>query len=652
MLALLTAILFLQAPVDSLDIYSDKQDSLQATVFVSRQKGNYISKLSQDRVEVVSAAGLRKMACCNLAESFENSASVSVGYSDAVTGARQIRLLGLSGTYVQMLDENRPVMRGLAAPFGLSYVPSPWLESIQIAKGAASVINGAESMTGTINMEHKKPTDEKPLFLNYSAMNDSKMDLNLVSCLQLNDDWSTAVFGHVSGNLMAMDGNGDGFADDPRQLQLNLGNRWLYYSPKGVEVRFGGRAIKDRRQGGQLFTEGGWISDIDNSGLDAFLKVGIPVGEAGSVAMVSDLNIQKMQSSFGPATSYNASQASGFVNFLYANQFNDNNKYTVGLSATLDSYNESLSRIAIPESTTLGNAGVFGEYTFSHTDAFTAIAGLRADYYLGAGVRAIPRITLKYAPSESLVFRMNAGRGLRHSTPVIDNIGVLSTNKILGGNFDHTLEECWIAGGNASWYIGGSSSNYLSLDFFHSNFVEQKIVDYADDTTISFYNLSTLENGRSFTNTIQADLSFEPAERFTVTTTFRYTDARQTLKGKGLGEKPMTSRYKGVLNLQYALPLNKWIFDFTASVNGPCRVYDFMESLGGYTPVYPLLYFQVTKRFKGFDIYAGGENLTSYRQKNVIISTPDSPDFDASCVWGPIMGAKIYAGVRITIWKI
>ena len=197
--------------IDTTNIYKDRADSLDATVFVSRQAGNYLSKVKPVRTEVISAAGLCKMACCNLAESFENSASVTVGYSDAVTGARQIRLLGLSGTYTQMLDENRPVMRGLASPFGLSYVPGQWLESIQIAKGASSVINGVESITGQINLEHRKPTDEKPLFLNASVMHDTKMDFNVASSLQMGEKWSTVILGHVSGNIKNYDHNHDGY---------------------------------------------------------------------------------------------------------------------------------------------------------------------------------------------------------------------------------------------------------------------------------------------------------------------------------------------------------------------------------------------------------------------------------------------------------
>ena len=240
------------AIIDTTGIYGERQDSIQTAVFTGHQAGNYLPRGKEIRTEVISAAGLCKMACCNLAESFENSASVTVGYSDAVTGAKQIRLLGLSGIYTQMLDENRPVMRGLSAPFGLSYVPGQWLESIQIAKGSTSVINGVESMTGQINMEHRKPTDEKPLFINYSAMTDSKMDLNIASSLQLNDNWSTVMLGHVSGNFATMDMNHDTLLDDPLTLQFNLANRWLYYAPSGVHVRFGFRAIRDSRTGGQM----------------------------------------------------------------------------------------------------------------------------------------------------------------------------------------------------------------------------------------------------------------------------------------------------------------------------------------------------------------------------------------------------------------
>ena len=680
---------------DTAGIYGERKDSLDAAVFVGRQDGNYLSKRTPIRTEVISSAGLHKMACCTLAESFENSASVTVGYSDAVTGARQIRLLGLSGVYTQMLDENRPVMRGLSAPFGLSYVPGQWLESIQIAKGAASVINGVESVTGQINMEYRKPTDEKPLFLNASVMSDTKLDFNIASSLQLGQKWSTVILGHVSGNVRSFDHNHDGFMDDPMMLQFNLANRWLYLADNGVQVRFGVKALHDTRKGGQEgydhdtyqewedgYADDPWGSDIVNKSIGGYLKVGIPLSEDNSqnIAIVADYSYTDMDSWFGQST-WLGSQHSVFGNLMYQNEINESHRFTVGIGGTFDRYDEYINRYVRSETmapayvndriTGLATAGVFGEYTFTAGEKFTSIVGLRGDWYKGDGFKFSPRVTLKYSPVDKIAIRLNGGRGLRYANPLIDNIGVFSTGKLFSGNFEeHTLEDAWTFGGNLTYYLpfGASSNTYISFDYFRTAFSQQMIVDYEHlNNTISFYNL---DGRRSYTDNFQVDFNVEPVERFTVTATFRYTDARVTLEGQGLVEKPMTSRYKGVLNMQYATNLNKWIFDFTASVNGPCRVYDFMRDLkdadgnrlyvNGYTPVYPLLYLQVTRRFKGVDVYIGGENLTNFRQKNVILGSRDSstglvsahqPSFDASAVWGPIMGARFYAGVRFTLWK-
>ena len=628
--------------IDTSAIYGERADSLDAAVFVSRQAGNYLSKGKEIRTEVISAAGLCKMACCNLAESFENSASVTVGYSDAVTGARQIRLLGLSGVYTQMLDETRPVMRGLSAPFGLSYVPGQWLESIQIAKGSSSVINGVECMTGQINMEHRKPTDEKPLFLNAAIMSDTKMDFNIASSLQMGYKWSTVILGHVSGNIKPHDMNQDGFLDEPKMLQFNLANRWLYQADNGVQVRFGVRALQDSRLGGQmLMGKDGrhvfynkdtytpvpsagqidpWGSDILNRSVNGYLKVGIPLNEDNSqnIAFVGDYSYQDMDSYFG-STKYVADQHSLFGNLLYQNIISDAHKFTLGMSATYDRYMEDFIRLVALQNasfdgiTRMAVGGVFGEYTYHAGEKFSAITGLRADWYKRSGTkitgRFSPRVTLKYMPIEEIVIRANGGRGVRYSTPLIDNIGVFSTGKAFKGAYnDHILEDAWTFGGNITYYMpfGASSNTYLSFDYFRTQFVQQMIVDYEHfANTIDFY---ALNGERSYTDNYQVDFSIDPVERFNITATFRYTDAKIELAGQGLVEKPMTSRFKGVLNLQYATNLNKWIFDFTASANGSCRVYNFMKDLkdaegnllykNGRTPVYPLLYAQVTRRFK------------------------------------------------------
>ena len=651
--------------IDTVGIYGERRDSLAASVFTARQAGSYLPKGKDMKVEVISSAGLAKMACCTLAESFENSASVTVGYSDAVTGARQIRLLGQSGIYTQMLDEARPVMRGLAAPFGLGFVPGQWLESIQISKGVSSVVSGVESMTGQINLEHKKPTDEKPLFIQASTMSDLKTDFNAVSSLQIGEKWSTVLLGHLDFNRRPMDMNGDGFLDAPLSNQLSFSNRWLYFDPEGIQVRFGIRAIADTREGGQMDSKNGiaipnpWKSNINNKSLDGYVKVGISLNEDNTrnIAFVGDASWQSMDGSFGTGL-YKAEQKSAFFNLLYQNQMNEEDRLVLGLSGTGDFYEELLRRPGeLQMDTDLYDLGAFAEYSFHAGKTLSVIAGLREDLYNFEKWRFSPRLTAKWTPDESLVLRGNAGRGIRFSTPVVDNIGVLSTSKVLDGSFlTHPLEDSWTFGTSATWYLPFLSS-YLSFDYFHTGFTEQMLVDYdLAPGRISFYTLGSLgEGARSFTDNAQLDFYIEPARGLSFTLTGRMTSAKQSFSGRRLTEKPMVSKYKLVLNSQYATRLNKWIFDFTASLNGPASTWEFMRPWypSGKTPAYPLLYAQLTRRFKGFDVYAGGENLTGFRQEMPIISAenPWISDFDASAVWGPIMGAKFYVGLRFTIWK-
>ena len=402
------------AQVETSGIYGERADSLEAAVFTSRTTANYLSKGKELRTEVISSAGLMKMACCTLAESFENSASVTVGYADATTGARQIRLLGLSGIYTQMLDENRPTLRGITAPYGLSYMPGPWLESIQVGKGSPSVVNGTESITGSINLEHHKPTDGKPLFLNASVMNDTKTDFNVTSSLQVADNLYTVLMGHVDGNFRTYDMNGDGFDDEPRLLQVNAANRWLWYSPD-VQVRWGIRYIHDKRQGGQMV--GPWKSDIANDLAEAYVKIGHSLRDDGSssIALVGDYTLQDTRSAFGQNL-YNAQQHSLFANVIYRNAFSEAHDFTAGVNATIDLLQEDIlagGQALSGVRQTLSQIAPYAEYTFRHGESLSVIAGLSGTFIPRYGVYPVPRLTVKYQPAEPLVFRLNGGRGVR-----------------------------------------------------------------------------------------------------------------------------------------------------------------------------------------------------------------------------------------------
>ena len=672
-----------------------EENELDAVTVTGKQEANYLSKMTPIRTEVISATGLCKMACCNLAESFENSASVSVGFSDAVTGARQIKLLGLSGSYTQMLDENRPIMRGMASPFGLGYIPGQWLESIQIAKGPSSVINGTEAITGQINMEHRKPTAENPLFVNLFTNSNLRAEGNIASSLALNDKWSTVIMGHFSKDTKPHDGNGDGFRDDPLTTQFNLDNRWLYFAENGVQFRVGVKAFSDDRVGGMMefekgmnndsettgfsraFSKGIWGSEIKNRGIDGFVKLGIPIGEDQSknIAFVLDHTYYNTNSSFG-LKDYKGMQHMSFVNAMFQNEINEKNRYTLGLSFHNDYINEGVDDYVTTNPFTSSSVaaalsykyldldrqesayGAYGEYTYTGGDKITVVAGARVDYNSRYGWLFVPRANVKYSATPNSVFRLSGGRGYRTPNVIADNLGVLSSGRHIILEEEADIEDAWTFGGNFTQYfkLGESENSYISFDYFRSSFNKQLIVDWDKNynnnqdlltNSVTFYNL----DGRSFTDTYQLDLSVEPVERLTAIVTFRYTNAKVTMEGRGLVDRPLTSKYKGVFNVQYATPMNKWVFDATAQLNGPSIKPQFMG--GGSTDIYPMFYAQVTHKIKAVEVYVGAENIGNYRQENPILNgdVPFSTNFNASMIWGPLMGRMFYVGMRYTLWK-
>lgn len=650
---------------------------LEGANVAARQRGSFISKLAPVKAEVITMEGLSKMACCNLAESFENTATISVGYSDAVSGARQIRMLGLAGTYTQMLDENVPTSIGLASTYGLSYTPGPWLESIQISKGTTSVINGYESIAGQINMEHRKPDRSAPLFLNLFASDEERYEANVVSAAQINDRLSTVVFAHGSVDTKLHDNNDDSFADMPKVRQLNVGNRWLYKLPNDWQLRFGIGFLDERREGGQvshgnISTAPLYETQIDNRHFNAYTKLGIPFnGEATSLGLIVSYHYHDEDAKYGnlqpngAGKFFNGDENNLFTNLIFQSVLGNaaQHKYSIGASYRYDKinavYNDRLMLYNSGQTIDFGRdesvIGTFAEYTYSPDEYLNVIVGARYDYNNIYGSLFTPRAHLKYNFLENSTIRASVGRGYRSAYIIPDNMGILANSReliVTPENLD--IEEAWTYGISftQTFPLSGTRTAMFSVDAFRSDFRHQIVVDTERDASgIYVYNL----DGNSYANAFQIDFSIDPFERFTIFTTFRYTDTKITMS-HGKVEKPLVDRYKGLINLAYATKFEKWKFDVTAQLNGKSRVptRDGNMDNSTHSEVYPMFYAQVTRKFKRFDVYLGCENISDYTQDNPIIDphNPFSNQFDASTVWGPLMGRKFYLGIRLTLGQI
>lgn len=624
----------------------------------AKQPDLIVSKSDITKSEVITARGLTKAACCNLAESFVANPSVDVSFTDAVTGAKQIQILGLQGIYSQMLTEQIPNLYGLASTYGLNYIPGPWMESIHISKGTSSVKTGPESITSQINIEFKKPENSEPLFLNFYGDDYGRLEANVNGRYFLDDKWSTAILAHGSMFEYTTDRNNDGFLDKPLTRQLNIFNRWLFEIPT-FETRFGFKAMLDERESGQTSyfknnETSAYFSKNATQRYEAFGKFGFlfPEHPNRSIGVIINAIHHNQKSNFGNRT-YDAFQNTLYGQLMFTSELNDDVQYTIGSSMKFDNYDERLERSSIGQDEYM--AGAFLEVNYKLTDRIEILAGSRYDYHNLFNGFFTPRMHIKYSLNDANTIRFSAGKGFRSPHAIAENIGVLVSSRQLILNEKQFLEEAWNYGFNSSSDFNLFNFPFtLNLELYRTDFINQLIVDTERDVrSIFFYNL----NGKSYSNSFQADVNFEPVSGLTATIAYRFNDVRITMNDE-LIRKPLTSLHKGFINLAYATADDGWKFDITGDYNGGGNMPRTDTNPAEYRlakayPSFILFNAQITKSFKNFELYIGGENLGDFRQLNPIISAdnPSREYFDGTMIWGPILGRMLYAGIRLTMFN-
>ena len=640
-------------------LYSDK---LMAEVVISAKKSTHsISRLKTLHVENLSSGELRKAACCNLSESFETNASVDVNITDAVSGAKKIQMMGLDGVYTQIQMENIPYLRGLESSFGLNSMSGTWIESIQITKGTGNVVNGYESMAGLVNLEIKKPKEMEKLFLNLYTNAFGRFEGNANAGRIINDKWSTGFLAHASTMLGEIDHNKDGFRDVPKGNNLAFMNRWNYYGRK-FETQFGVNGYVDNKFGGQSNIHSSQIANLyrvqmESRHIDVFAKTGFMFERKPfqSIGVVYNFKYQTVDAKFGNRN-FNGIEKRGYVNAIYDGIFgNTDHKYKTGLSLVyidmtqhMDSSTFNLQKNDRVEVV----PGAFFEYTNSGM-RLNSVWGARMDYHNLFGWQFSPRLHVKYVLTEKTDLRFTAGKGWRVPNYMMDNISLLATSRNWHLNQTILPEISWNIGGSVmqEFKIFGRKSS-LVLDLYHTEFENQLVVDR--DSIINGILFKNLE-GRSFSNSFQTEFSFSPLKNFEVRMAYKLLDVRSTFGGT-VQQQVMLPKHRGFVNFAYKTRDQRWEYDATCTVFGLSRLPEAILADGTITTknvseVYPMINAQITHVHKNWDFYLGGENLTNYKQKNAIIDAenPFGSKFDATRIWGPIMGINIYAGFRYSI---
>lgn len=645
---------------------------LDAVDVVYQASNSEFSYMSPIKTETLNERSLMKAACCNLSESFETNPSIDVNFADAVSGARQIQMLGLSGQYAQITKENMPYLRGLAAGYGLTFIPGTWIKSIQLGKGAGSVVNGYESFTGQINTELQDPGHMDKLSFNAYGNQNGRNEYNLSLSQKVKEGFAVGLLTHASFNPLAQDMNGDGFADIPTGRQINVLNKYSIHTKKGLELQFGGGYLKDTRDGGQFreLLHGNdsiplYKIGIDNEKWELYSKTGYIFKNKPATSMGLQLSyLNHRQHNFYGLNVYNGSQATAYANFIYQGILKTtDHAYKVGASYMDDQWRETFNFYQFQRHERVG--GAFAEYAYSFKERFNLVAGLRADYHNYYGLFFTPRLHMRYAINNSkTVFRASAGRALRTANIFADNLFLMASSRQwlvqssdLGMPYGLKPETGWNYGLNFTQKMTlNYREAYITIDLYRTDFASQVVIDMDQDTRqVLIYNL----NGPSYSNTAQAEFGWEVRKRLNVRTAYRYVDTEVKYR-QGLMQKPYVSKHRAFINLAYETRRRHWLFDATLQLNGRKRLPSTADNPSeyqrpGYSPVFYNVLSQITYvtmiRRSELNIYAGVENLLNYRQNNPIIAAnaPYSQYFDASMVWGPIYGRMLYAGLRFKI---
>lgn len=643
-------------------------DELDEVVVSKRRNTIQKSYFKTQNIVNVSSDELLKAACCNVSESFETNPSIDVSYSNAITGVKQVRMLGLESPYLLITEENIPMVRGASQVYGLSFIPGPWVESMQITKGTGSVVNGFESISGQINIELKKPVNEAPLFINVFRSGMGRNEFNFHLNKKLNPKLNTIFFVHADNNTSIHDDNSDGFLDHPTFKGFNFFNRYQYTDlEKGIVSFLGFRYMKNDKKAGEdvanlKLKRMAWVSEIKTDRFDSNFKLGyvnprIPYRSTGFQMAYSAHN----QKSFFGLRDYNIKQNSFYSSFLYNSIIgNTMNKIKTGLNFYYDDFEEIVDQTKTNYNRIDKSIGGFFEYSYDNLDDVSLVAGLRYDIHNNLGSFITPRMHVRYQPFEKSVLRFSIGSGRKSSNIFSENQEIFSTGREIkikneNGNFYGLNSEKALNYG-LSFRQGFNLNNQdgdITIDYYVTDFENQIVVDWEKQGQLSFYNLE----GKSYAKSFQIELDYSISNNINFKSAFKNYNVKKQYNS-GFKQNPLTPKNRFFINIDFfSTPKNngsQWKFDFTYNRIGKQRlpIHSDQSLFNGWSPSYTLLNSQLTRVFsENFEIYFGGENIGSYTQENPILSSenPFGMNFDSTLVYAPIIAPMLYLGIRLKL---
>ena len=645
--------------------------SLKEVEISEKRDGIFISDINPIKTEQITQTELTKAACCDLAGCFETQTTVQPQTTNVITNSKELRILGLSGVYNQVLIDGFPLIQGLSYTYGISSIPGTLVDNIYVSKGANSVLQGFESISGQINVETKEPDNTDRLLLNAYLNNFMEKHINANYAFKRNK-WSNLTAVHTIQPASRIDRDKDNFLDLPLLTRYMVSNKWKYgdENATGFNSRIGLRFLNETRDGGQTnFNSDEHLGSTSIYGQhvginqpEAWTKTAYHFNDKHQIVAFASAYHQQQNSYFG-TVKYNAQQTNVYGNVQHELTYADH-VLKSGISYRYLNLSEDIAftDTMLPR-TYAGNysrteqiPGVFAENTLRlFDDKFTWIAGFRADKHNMFGVQLTPRTLVKWDITPKTILRANIGTGWRTVNLFSENIGLLISSRDIVFAEELRPEKALNTGINITQKFETADENlsgYFSADFYHTNFQNQIFPDYDSDPQKAI--IQNFE-GTSISNGFQAELSVKVYQRFEFKTGYNFLDVfRKT--GDSISLLPFNPRHKVLSTFSYKPLTEKFHIDLNMHWYGEQRLPNTQSNptefrRPDFSKPYTVLNAQFTYSFRSFEVYAGCENIFDFRQLQPILSwqNPFSPYFDTSSVWGPTRGRELYMGLRFRI---
>lgn len=656
--------------MDSVVVVLQARSSLGEVKVTAEKDGIVLSNRNNIKTEIITSLELKKAACCDLAGCFETQGSVQSQTTNIITNAKELRILGLSGVYNQVLIDGFPMIQGLSFTYGISGIPGSLVDNIFISKGANSVLQGFESISGQINVETKKPDAKEKLFANIYMNSFLEKHFNINANIKLGK-WQSLLAFHSVQPASKIDKDKDNFLDLPLLTRYMVMNKWKYGKERewGWSSEIAVRILNENRVGGQTMfnakSDKGSNTIYGNTvalnQLDFWQKTNYRFNDVHRLTLYTSGFSQNQDAFFGSLW-YKAKQTNAFVNLQHEFNITTNNTLKSGISLKHLQINENIvftdnfitRNYAGNYNRNENIVGLFAENVLSlFQNKLTWIAGVRLDNHNEFGWQFTPRTLIKFDPTTKLTIRANIGTGWRTVNLFSENIGLLASSRNIIFTEKLQPEKALNTGINVTQKFDAKNiSGYISTDFYHTNFSNQIFPDYDTDPTKAIIKNFT---GTSISNGFQTDVFLKFYKRYEVKLGYNFLDVYRVTDGKKT-TLPFNARHKFLTTLSYKPTSNTFHIDANIHWYGVQRLPNTKMNPSLYvrpdfSRAYTTVNLQFTYVFKTIEVYTGGENIFNFRQNQPINSwqNPFSNYFDISSVWGPTRGRELYVGLR---WKL